>query len=133
MIQHGLYYGPPDKDHYCAYTYVKGGVRRYDLRCPNQIDFYVKVPDGRGEDWRKAWAACTEHLPIVIWQMQEAYSKGSFYERSYELRAFVPEGDDDGTGDAVPERVRDGGSAPEVEVPGAQADEPAGFGEQQQR
>lgn len=96
MIQHGLFYGPPDKDHYCAYRYTVAGQVRVDLRCPDQIEFYVKIPDGRGEDWRKAWAACSEHLPMVIWQMQEAYGGDGFYARDYLLRAFVPEGDDDG-------------------------------------
>jgi len=131
MIQGGLYYGPPDADHHCAYLYIKGGQPRFDLHCPNDIGFYVKIPDGRGDDWRKAWAACAEHLPIVIWQMQEAYSGRTFYEHSYVMRAFVPEGTDDGHG--VPERLRDGREKPEAEVPGADTGQQAGLGEQQQR
>lgn len=73
-----LYYGPPGKDNFCAYWYG-----RADRRCPNHIDFYVKLPDGRGSDWRKARAACAEHLPLVIWQMQEDHG----YHGDYLLRA----------------------------------------------
>lgn len=119
MMQDDLYYGPPDGDRFCAYSYTVAGQVRVDLRCPNRVDFYVKIPDGRGDDWRKARAACCEHLHMVIWQMQEDYGGGGFYAGDYLLRAFVPEGDDDGPGAAVPERVRDGGCEPEVEVPGA--------------
>jgi len=83
-----LYYGPPDKDHYCALQYTKGGVLRPDLRCPNHISFYVKVPDGRSDDWRKAWASCAEHLATLIWQMQVAHGPGdSLYGGEYQLRA----------------------------------------------
>jgi hypothetical protein len=83
-----LYYGPPDKDHYCAFRYTKGGVFQPELRCPDNISFYVKVPDGRSGDWRKARAACAEHLPSVIWQMQEDHGAGdSLYGGEYHLRA----------------------------------------------
>lgn len=85
-------------------------------RCPNHIDFYVKIPDGRDAraetcpacggkirggscrdcgwvdtgselaDWRKAWAACYDHLPEVILQMQAAYGGDQPYEGEYLLR-----------------------------------------------
>lgn len=112
MLQNGLYYGPPDQDHYCAYLYVVAGQPRHDLRCPNRVDFYVKVPDGR-DDWRKAWAACADHLNVVVWQMQEQYGGTEFYTRDYLLRAFASEDGEDG----LPERIRDGGEEPEVQVP----------------
>jgi len=79
-----LYYGPPDADRHCARQYKKAGYR-----CPNHIDFYVKIPDGRDGDWRKAWASCAEHLPVVIWQMQEAYGGEARYDGDYLLRANV--------------------------------------------
>src|SRR5882672_9431340 len=66
-----LYFGPPDAQRYCAFQYMKGGKLRPDRRCPNPISFYIKIPDGRGDDWRKAWASCADHLATVIWQMQE--------------------------------------------------------------
>jgi len=78
-----LYYGPPDAERYCAYTYKKPS-----LRCPAYIEFYVKVPDGRA-DWRKAWASCGEHLPAVIQQMQTAYGGQALYDGDYLLRAQV--------------------------------------------
>ena len=77
-----LYYGPPDADHCCAREYPMPG-----RRCPNHVDFYVKVPDGREDDWRKAWASCTEHLPQVIWQMQQAYGGEAPYQGEYLVRA----------------------------------------------
>jgi hypothetical protein len=98
VIQRGLYYGPPDKDHYCAYRYTVAGKPRPDFRCPDDIGFYVKVPDGRGGDWRKARAACDEHLHLVIWQMQEAHGGEGFYDGDYLIRAFLPEGEEDGNG-----------------------------------
>lgn len=119
MIQHGLYYGPPDKDQFCSYAYVVAGRFRSDLRCPSHVEFHVKVPDGRGDDWRKAWAACTEHLHVVIWQMQDAHGGKEFYTGDYLLRAFVPEDGEDGRTKRVPERVRDVGTEPEAQVPGA--------------
>jgi len=78
----GLCYGPPDKDHCCAYRYAKPG-----RRCPDHVSFYVKIPDGRGSDWRKARAACTAHLPDVIWQMQEDHGGGGPYAGVYLLSA----------------------------------------------
>jgi len=83
-----VYFGPPTADRYCAYIYIKGGVTRLDLHCPNQIDFIVKVPDGRS-NWRKGIAACAEHLPQVIWQIQEAYGGGGFYRGPLLLLARV--------------------------------------------
>jgi len=83
-----LYYGPPDADRHCAFQYTQGGKLRTNLRCPGQISFYVKVPDGRSADWRKARAACAEHLPSVIWQMQSDHATGdSLYGGEYQLRA----------------------------------------------
>jgi len=82
-----LYYGPPTAQDYCAYQYTKGGRARPDLRCPDPIGFYVKIPDGRGEDWRKARAACFEHLPAVVWQMQDDHGG---YRGEYLLRAALP-------------------------------------------
>lgn len=81
MMSDELYYGPPRKDDYCVRQYKMAG-----RRCPNHIDFYVKVPDGRGDDWRKARAACAEHLADVIWQMQQDHSS---YAGDYLLRAAV--------------------------------------------
>ena len=74
-----LYYGPRTRDDYCARRYRHAG-----RQCPNQVDFYVKIPDGRGSDWRKARAACTEHLAEVIWQMQQDHG---MYDGEYLLRA----------------------------------------------
>lgn len=85
----GLYYGPPDADHFCAFQYPVPG-----RRCPNWVDFHVKVPDGRGDDWRKAWAACVGHLAHVIWQMQLSY--GAPYGGDYLLRAAPPGKEDSG-------------------------------------
>jgi len=87
-----LYYGPPDADNYCAYQYRGAftaipGTPRPVRRCPNHVDFYIKIPDGRGDDWRKAWASCIEHLHDVIWQMQEAYGGDRGYDGDYLLRA----------------------------------------------
>ena len=83
-----LYFGPPDAQRYCAFQYMKGGKLRPDRRCPNPISFYIKIPDGRGDDWRKAWASCADHLATVIWQMQEMYGSGdSLYGGEYQLRA----------------------------------------------
>ncbi len=77
-----LYYGPPDAQHCCAFTKKPG------YRCPNNISFYIKIPDGRGDDWRKAWASCADHLATVIWNMQQAYSaEDSLYRGEYQLRA----------------------------------------------
>lgn len=61
----------------CAYDYG-----RADRQCPNPVSF----PDGRDDwpDWRKARAACLEHLPEVIWQMQHDHGH---YDGAYLLRA----------------------------------------------
>lgn len=83
----GIYYGPPDAARYCAFQYSVGGKSRPDLRCPDPISFYVKLPDGRSADWRKARAACAEHLPSVIWQMQSDHGGDSLYGGEYQLRA----------------------------------------------
>lgn len=77
-----LYYGPPDATRCCAFTYKKPSYR-----CPNHISFYIKVPDGRSDDWRKAWASCAEHLATIIWQMQVAYGGEALYTGEYQLRA----------------------------------------------
>ena len=75
-----LHYGPPTKNDRCAYQY-----RNRSYKCAKWVDFYVKVPDGRGDDWRKAWASCSEHLPRVIWQMQQMTGYGG----EYLLRASI--------------------------------------------
>jgi hypothetical protein len=78
-----LYFGPPTAQDCCAFTYKKPGYR-----CPNPISFYIKIPDGRGDDWRKAWAACADHLATVIWNMQQSYAdEDSLYGGEYQLRA----------------------------------------------
>lgn len=75
-----LYYGPPDGNDRCAFQY-----RNRTWKCQHWVDFYVKVPDG--DDWRKAWASCADHLPKVIWQMQRAYGYGG----EFLLRAAAKE------------------------------------------
>jgi hypothetical protein len=80
-----LYFGPPDADNFCAFRY-KGPVTG-NRRCPNHVEFYVKIPDGRGVDWRKARAACSEHLHSVIWQMRQDYGGDAPYGGEYLLRA----------------------------------------------
>lgn len=87
-----LHFGPPDAQHRCAFQYSRPGIEgAAQRRCPNHISFYIKVPDGRGDDWRKAWASCAEHLATVVWQMQTAYGaaygEGSLYTGEYQLRA----------------------------------------------
>ena len=87
----GLYFGPPTEQDYCAYQYMKGGVPRPELRCPAHIDFDVKIQEGRGDDWRKAWASCFDHLPDLIWQMQLAHGgyTGEFLVRESENPLLV--------------------------------------------
>lgn len=64
--------GDQDKDHYCAYAYKQAG-----RRCPNPVDFAIKVPDGRGGDWRKAQLSCYDHLAEVTCQvMRGHHAKG---------------------------------------------------------
>ncbi len=94
-----LYFGSPDAQHCCAFTKKKSVpvpqtvedaqvTVLHGYRCPNIISFYVKVPDGRSDDWRKAWAACADHLATVIWEMQQAYGEeGSLFTGEYQLRA----------------------------------------------
>ncbi len=84
-----LYYGPPDAEHYCAYQYKHKKFAPGTLRCPDHVSFYIKIPDGRGDDWRKARASCREHLGDVIWQMQEDHGGEGFYNGDYLLRAWI--------------------------------------------
>ena len=98
MTADDLYYGPPDAERFCVFTKKKpvpvpqpDGAASvtvlHGYRCPNHISFYIKVPDGRSDDWRKAWASCADHLATVIWEMQETYGGDSLYGGEYQLRA----------------------------------------------
>jgi hypothetical protein len=66
---------------YCSYQYVKGGVSRPDLRCPNDVDFVIRLPAAQA---RKARLGCIDHLPEVIWQMAADYGG---YQGEYTLLA----------------------------------------------